>query len=176
MTQISYDVKSRPKKDSVGRTDIGWGAECGRDAVKVGGYLITSRTAKGSARTYTAIMLKAKPETGQDTVVETMIGITFETRATAAFAIWRKYYESWRSGRAHQRALDEHVHTEKRNARVRQRLERQTPDGQKAYRTELNRKARERRAAMTPEDKAADAANRQAKREHDNFMSTYNGT
>lgn len=174
MTQITYTVLNRPKKDSTGRTDISWAAECGRDAVPLGGYLITSRTAKDVPRQYTAMVVMAKPnETGQDTVVETMVGSSFETRATAAFAIWRKYYEGWRLEQTFEHERQEAIRDAKRQGRARRRAERQTPDGKEAYRLDLNSKARERRAQMTPEEKVADADKRRAKREHENFVSTY---
>lgn len=177
MTQITYTVINRPKKDSTGRTDISWAAECGRDAVPLGGYLVTARAPTGKTKTYTAIVLMAKPsETGQDAVVETMVGSSFETRATAAFAIWRKYYEGWRDQRAVQKASNESLLKGKRDARARNRLARQTPDGKEAYRLDLNRKARARRAQMTDAAKEEIASKLRAKREHDHFTSTYTGT
>ena len=177
MTQITYTVINRPKKDSTGRTDISWAAECGRDAVALGGYLITRRTLPGEKKQYTAMVLMPKQDvTGQDTVVETMVGTTFETRATAAFAIWRKYYEGWRADRRAEDEREEAVRDAKRQGRARRRAERQTPEGREAYRLELNRKARERRANMTDEEKKDDADKRRAKREHDTFVSTYTGT
>ncbi len=173
MTQMTYDVLNRPKKGSTGRTNVGWGAECGRDAVTLGGYLITSRTGKGEPRQYTAMVLISKPETGQDIVVETMVGTSFETRATAAFAIWRKYYEGWRTERTDQKAQTEQVLQQKRDARARNRLARQTPEGKEAYRLDLNAKARARRAVMTDEEKAADAAKLREKREGEAFAKMY---
>jgi len=168
MTQITYTVINRPKKDSTGRTDISWAAECGRDAVALGGYLITRRTLPGEKKQYTAMVLMPKQDvTGQDTVVETMVGTTFETRATAAFAIWRKYYEGRRVELADQRAEAEHLRQQKRLARERQREERKTPEGQQAYRDELNRKARERRANMSTEARDADAKRRRDNRLED---------
>lgn len=177
MTQITYTVINRPKKDSTGRTDISWASECGRDAVSLGGYLVTARAPKGMTKTYTAIVLMAKPnETGQDTVVETMVGTTFETRATAAFAIWRKYYEGWRLEQTFEHERQEAIRDAKRQGRARRRVARQTPEGKEAYRLELNTKARARRAHMTPEEKQTDAEKRRAKREHENFVNTYTGT
>jgi len=177
MTQITYDVLNRPKKDATGRTNVGWAAECDRDAVLLGGYLITSRTAKGDHRQYTAMVIMAKPdETGQDTVVETMVGTTFETRATAAFAIWRKYYEGWRAERRVEGERQEAILDAKRQSRARNRSARQTPEGQEAYRLDLNRKARERRANMTDEEKTADARRRLDKRVEKKFHDTYSGT
>lgn len=174
MTRINYDVKSRPKKFSAGRTNIGWAAECGRDAVEVGGYLVTTRTPKGKTRMYAAIMLGAVSDvTGQDGVVETEIGTMFETRATAAFAIWRKYYEEWRIDRLVTALNNEAILKQKREDREHQRSCRQTPEGKKAYREDLNRKARERRANMTNEERVAEAAKRRAKREHKNTVTSY---
>jgi len=177
MTQITYTVLNRPKKNSTGRTNISWAAECGRDAVTLGGYLITRRTPPGEKKQYTAIVIMPKQDvTGQDTVVETMVGSSFETRATAAFAIWRKYYEGWRLEQTFEHERQEAIRDAKRQGRARRRTERQTPEGKEAYRLELNAKARARRAQMTPEEKQDDAAKRRAKREHDNFASTYTGT
>ncbi len=174
MTQITYTVLNRPKKDSTGRTDISWAAECGRDAVPLGGYLITRRTPPGEKKQYTAMVVMAKSDvTGQDTVVETMVGTTFETRATAAFAIWRKYYAGWRMKQLAEIERGEAIRDAKRQGRARRRFLRSTPDGKEAYRLDLNRKARERRAQMTDEEKQADADKRRAKREHENFVGTY---
>ncbi len=177
MTQITYTVLNRPKKGSTGRTDISWAAECGRDAVALGGYLVTRRTPPGEKKQYVAVVLMAKPnETGQDTVVETMVGSSFETRATAAFAIWRKYYEGWRAEQRVEGERAEAILDAKRQTRARRRQERQTPEGREAYRLELNQKARARRSNMSDEERQADADKRRAKREHDNFVSTYTGT
>lgn len=174
MTQITYNVLNRPKKGSPGRTNISWASECGRDAVLLGGYLVTRRTSPGEKKQYTAIAIMAKPdETGQDTVVETMVGSSFETRATAAFAIWRKYYEGWRADRRADDEREEAILDAKRRSRIRRRMERQTPEGREAYRLDLNAKARVRRAQMTDEEKQADAAKRREKREGDAFAKTY---
>lgn len=174
MTQITYTVINRPKKNSTGRTEVGWNAECGRDAVLLGGYLVTRRTSPGEKKQYTAMVIMPKPnETGQDTVVETMVGASFETRATAAFAIWRKYYEGWRLEQTFEQERQEAIRDAARRGRARRRFERQTTDGREAYRLELNRKARARRAQMTDEDKATDAAKRRAKREGESFAKIY---
>lgn len=157
MTDFTYTVIKRPKKFETGRTDISWATECGREAVTLGGYLVTARAPKGTTRQYTAFMV-------QDSV-ETEIGTTFETRAQAAFAIWRKYYEGWRSDRTVKRGEAEAELQAKRDARAKRRSERQTPEGQKTYREELNQKARERRAAMTAEERVMEASKRRAKRE-----------
>lgn len=176
MTQITYTVLNRPKKGSTGRTDISWAAECGRDAVTLGGYLITRRTLPGEKKQYIAMVMMAKPnETGQGTVVETMVGSSFETRATAAFAIWRKYYEGWRLEQTFEHERQEAIRDAKRQGRARRRFLRSTPDGKEAYRLGLNKQARERRAQMTTEEKNADAAKRRAKRERENYVSTYVG-
>lgn len=162
MTDFTYTVINRPKKDSAGRTNISWGAECGRDEVPLGGYLVTSRTAKGESRNYQAFMIKQDAD-GNDT--ETLIGDGFETRAKAAFAIWRKYYADWRDQRAQQKAAAEAEKQRRRDERASRKAFRATPEGKKAYQDELNRKARERRAAMTPADRKAEADARRAKRE-----------
>lgn len=176
MTQINYDVLNRPKKGSTGRTNVGWAAECARDAVPLGGYLITRRTLPGEKKQYTAMVLMAKPETGQDTVVETMVGTDFETRATAAFAIWRKYYEGWRDEQRVEGERQDAIRDAKRLARVRRRFLRSTPEGQKAYREELNAKARARWAALSAVEKATDAAKRRTNREDKSFHESYTGT
>jgi len=176
MTKMIYDVIERPKKDSTGRTDIGWEAECGRNAVPLGGYLITRRTPPSEKKQYTAMVISPKPESGQVTIVETMVGTNFETRATAAFAIWRKYYEGWRAKRADKKADVEAILEQKSLARASRRQERQTPEGQKAYREELNRKARERRANMTDDEREKETLKRRLKREDDAFTSTYTST
>lgn len=168
MTKMIYDVLYRPKKNSEGRTDIGWEAECGREAVPVGGYLITNRTLPNEKRQYTAMVTKVN-ESGVQ--IDTMVGASFETRASAAFAIWRKYYEGWRAERADEKASNEYTREQQREARTKQREFRQTPEGQKAYREELNRKARERRASMTPEEIAMAAAKRRSKRFADKIAS-----
>lgn len=174
MTQITYTVLNRPKKDSTGRTNISWAAECGRDAVTLGGYLITRRTPPGKKKQYIAMVSMAKvDDTGQDTVVDIMVGTDYETRATAAFAIWRKYYEGWRAEQRIEGERQDAIRDAKREARASNRIARQTPEGRQAYRDELNRKARERRANMTDEEKAAEAAKRRDKREHQSTVDSY---
>ena len=158
MTDFTYTVIKRPKKFETGRTDISWAAECGRDAVTLGGFLITSRALKGTKKQYTAVMT-------QGMITGTFVGDKFETRAQAAFAIWRKYYEGWRTERRVEDEREEAIRDAKRQSRVRRRFARQTPEGQQAYKDDLNRRARERRAAMTAEERVADAAKRRAKRE-----------
>lgn len=162
MTDFTYDVLYRPKKGKTGRTNVGWAAECGREAVQVGGYLVTRRASKGEPKTYTAFMTKQEAD---GTMVELYVGNDFETRAQAAFAIWRKYYEPEREARERQKAAEEAERKRRREERIRKRAFRQTPEGQKAYREELNAKARARRAAMTPEQKAEEARKRRKKRE-----------
>lgn len=169
MTDFSYTVINRPKKDSAGRTDISWTAECGRDEVPLGGYLVTTRTAKGESRNYQAFMVQTDTD-GNTT--EVFVGDGFETRAQAAFAIWRKYYADWRATRAQQKAADEAEKQRRREERARRKAFRSTPEGKKAYQDELNRKARERRAAMTPEDRKAEAEARRAKREASTMVAT----
>lgn len=170
MTDFTYTVIERPKKDNPGRTDIGWAASAGRDAVQLGGYLVTNRTAKGEKRDYQAFMVK--PDSYGEMTME-FVGDTFETRAQAAFAIWRKYYEGERMRRAQEKAQTEAEKQQRRDERARRREFRQTPEGQKAYREELNRKARERRASMTDEQKAEAAAKLRAKREHQTTVASY---
>lgn len=163
MTKIIYSVINRPKKDRNGRTDVSWLAECDREAVKLGGYLLTSRAVKGLPKVYYAVMLKETIEAGVPVVHETVVGDTFGTRAQASFAIWRAYYKDWRGDRAFERSWTEAEAEDKRRNRVRAKAFRQTPEGQEAYRLELNTKARDRRAAMTPDEKQAVTDKRKAK-------------
>lgn len=174
MTKMVYTVLKRPTSGFTGRTDISWGAECGRDAVRLGGYLITKRHHRGETKRYTAMVIRPnRGNTGQDTLIETLVGTEFETRATAAFAIWRKYYQGWRAQRADAKVDKEAIRELKRLARKDRKQERQTPEGRKAYRLELNRKARVRRANFTAEDRAKTAADRRSKIKNDNFIGTY---
>lgn len=163
MTKIIYSVISRPKKHDSGRTDIGWLAECDRAAVKLGGYLLTSRAVKGLPKTYDAVMLKETVEAGQPVVHETPVGDSFETRAQASFAIWRAYYADLRNDRAFERAWTEANAEDKRRNRAKAKAFRQTTDGAEAYRLELNQKARDRRAVMTPDEKQTVTDKRKAK-------------
>ena len=163
MTKIIYDVISRPKKNDSGRTDIGWLAECDRAAVKLGGYLLTSRAVKGLPKTYYAVMVKETIEAGINVAHETVVGDSFETRAQASFAIWRAYYADLRNDRAFERAWTEAIAEDKRRKRVKAKAFRQTTDGSEAYRLELNQKARDRRAVMTPVEKQAVIDKRKAK-------------
>ena len=177
MTKIVYTVINRPKTGEYGRTNIGWKEECGRAAVVIGGYLTTFRTPKGAPKSYTATMINPRPDLdGHDGRVETLIGINYQTRATAAFAIWRKYYEGWRIKRDTEKSNNEAVLVAKREERRLRRIARQTPEGMKAYRNDLNAKARARRANMTEAERKENTVKRRAKREHDKFSSTYNGT
>lgn len=174
MTQITYTVINRPKKNSTGRTDISWAAECGRDAVTLGGYLITRRTLSGAKKQYIAMVSMPKvDDTGQDTVVDIMVGTDYKTRATAAFAIWRKYYKDWRTEQRIEGERQDAIRDAKRLARARNRFLRSTPEGQKAYREELNRKARARRAQMTDAAKKEAASKLRAKREHHSTVKGY---
>lgn len=163
MTKIIYDVISRPKKHDSGRTDVGWLAECGREAVKLGGYLLTSRAVKGLPKVYYAVMLKETIEAGETVAHETVVGDTFGTRAQASFAIWRAYYADLRNDRAFERAWSEAEAEDKRRNRAKAKAYRQTPEGKEAYRLELNQKAQVRRDAMTPEEKQAVIDKRKAK-------------
>ena len=158
MTKMIYTVINRPKKDIAGRTNIGWHAEGEREEVSIGGFLETSRTLPGEVRRYHAVMIKGG--------VRTSVGNNHETRAQAAFAIWRSYYSDWRAERnstKEQVLLAKEARAEERE-RIREY--RATPEGQKAYRAELNRKAKVRRDSMTPEQKAEIYAKRRAKRAH----------
>lgn len=170
MTMFAYTVVNRPKKDAVGRTNISWAAECGREAVALGGYLVTSRTKKGEDRNYIAYMHKADAE---GNATDTLVGDGFTTRAQAAFAIWRSYYSDWRATRNAERSQREAQKLARREERAKRRAYRETPEGREAYRLELNRKARERRANMTAEEKAAEAAKRRAKREQAATVASY---
>jgi hypothetical protein len=156
MTKMTYDVINRPKNDQSGRTNVGWAAERGKEAVTVGGYLTTSRAAKGQSRIYTATMIKGG--------IETVVGNTFTTRAQAAFAIWRAYNVDFRDERAINRARVEAEAENRRRDRAIRKAYRQTPEGLEAYRAELNEKARIRRESLTDEQKAALVAKRKAKR------------
>lgn len=163
MTKIIYTVVNRPKKDRNGRTDVSWLSECDREAVKLGGYLITSRATKGLPKLYYAVMLKETIEAGVSVVHETVVGDTFESRAQASFAIWRAYYKEWRDTRSFDRAWAEAEAEDRRRTRAKAKAFRQTPDGAEAYRLELNKKAQVRRDAMTPDEKQAVIDKRKAK-------------
>jgi hypothetical protein len=169
MTEFAYTVIKRPTKDEAGRTEIGWAAGAGREAVPFGGFVTTNRTPKGESRKYAAYTCMPSP----DHMQPVFVGDTFKTRAQAAFAIWRKYYEDARMQRAQEKAQTEAEKQQRREERARRREYRQTPEGQKAYREELNRKARERRATMTDEQKAEVAAKLRAKREHTSTVASY---
>ncbi len=146
MTKIIYSVIDRPKKDSTGRTNVGWLAECGRPEVSYGGHLITQRTVKGQDRSYLAVVSKDN--------LERTLADTFTSRAQASFAIWRAYHEDWRNARSMDRDHGEAIRENKRRQRAAVRAFRKTDDGKEAYRLELNSKARARRANMTPDEKA----------------------
>ncbi len=163
MTKIIYSVVKRPKKLDTGRTDVGWAAECDREAVKLGGYMITSRAVKGLPKLYEAVMVKETMVNGVNVADEYPIGDTFNTRAQASFAIWRSYYAGWRNERSLERAHDEAVVEDKRRGRAKMRDARQTPEGKEAYRLELNRKAQAKRNAMTDDEKQAVVDKRKAK-------------
>lgn len=160
MTKMTYTVINRPKKDRAGRTSIGWRAECGREEVAVGGFLETSRTPPGEVRRYHAVMFKDG--------VRTSVGNNHETRAQAAFAIWRAYYSDWRdkqnSDKAYERSMEEAEAENRRLARVAKKAYRETHEGREAYQQVLRKRAKAKRDAMTPEQKAKMYAKRRAKR------------
>lgn len=163
MTKIIYSVVKRPKKLNTGRTDVGWAAECDREAVKLGGYMITSRAVKGLPKLYEAVMVKETMVNGVNVAAEHPIGDTFNTRAQASFAIWRAYYAGWRNDRSLERAHVEAEAEDKRRGRAKAKAFRQTPAGAESYRLELNEKARAHREAMTDDEKQAVVDKRKAK-------------
>ena len=161
MTKMVYTVVNRPKKDETGRTDIGWKEDGVSKAVNFAGYLITSRTKRGETRKYSAYLI-ATPEgfIGK----QFHVGDNFETRAQAAFAIWREYYFDVKCERKMAKVAEAADHDQRQKEREDRKKFRATPEGQQAYRDELNRKAQTRRAAMTSEEKAVIAAKRKEKR------------
>jgi len=150
MTKMIYTVVNRPKKDAYGQTDIGWLAECGRDAVPLGGFLITSRTLPGDDREYVARAYTSLKEGIASTI---NLGSTFKTRSSAAFAIWRYHYKDLRTEQQTIKRDDLALKDRKRDERKKIRDARLTPEGKEAYRLELNRKAREKRHLMPLEQK-----------------------
>ena len=170
MTMFTFTVVNRPKKDATGRTNVSWPAECGRAAVPLGGYLITSRTKKGADRNYVAYMTKLDAD---ENSVDSLVGDGFTSRVQAAFAIWRMYYADWRSKRQAERVQKDAEKQARREQRAKRRAYRETPEGKEAYRLELNAKARERRQNMTEEERAAERAKRRAKREQAATVASY---
>lgn len=156
MTKMIYTVINRPKKNTAGRTNIGWTDECERNAVPTAGFLETSRTLPHEVRRYHAVMIKDGKSTS--------VGNNHETRAQAAFAIWRAYYSDWRNTRNSTKEQAMLAKDERVEKRKKIRADRATPEGQEAYRLELNRKAKERRDSMTAELKAEIFTKRRAKR------------
>lgn len=161
MTKMVYTVIRRPKKDSPGRTDIGWKEDSASKEVPHAGFLFTSRTKCGQVRKYTAYLI-----TSRDGSIETRVhlGDDFETRAQAAFAIWREYYSEKKRIQYIIRLTDEISRDQRRRARAIQKKFRATPEGMEEYRKHLNAQAAARRAAMTPEQKAVTAAKRKEQR------------
>lgn len=166
MTKMVYTVINRPKKDETGRTDIGWKADNVSEEVPYAGFLVTSRTKKGEVRTYTAVVVKS-PDGFPEFKTKKRLGDDFTSRAQAAFAIWRAYYSDMKTERQMAKLAEEDASDQRRMWRVARKAFRDTPAGAKAYRNELNEKARVRRASMTPEEKANIAARRREKRKLD---------
>ena len=163
MTKMVYTVINRPKKDETGRTDIGWLADGASEEVPYAGFLVTSRTKKGELRTYSATVVKS-PAGFPEFKTKKHLGDDFETRARAAFAIWRAYYSDVKTERHMAKAAEQEDRELRRKGREDRKAFRATPAGMEAYRKELNEKARVRRASMTPEEKAAIAERRREKR------------
>ncbi len=157
MTKMVYTVVQRPKKFDSGRTDIGWKEDGGFEAVPCAGYLITSRTKKGELRTYSAYAF-------QDAPYDSHLGDDFTTRAQAAFAIWRSYYLVDKTERFMAKKIEGIERDQRREARLKLKELRKTPEGQAEYKKLLNAQARARRAAMTHEQKAVATAKRKEKR------------
>jgi len=147
MTKMIYTVVRRPKVGRHGLTTIGWAEECGREAIVTGGYLHTRRTLPGEQTYYTAIMTKAN--------FDRWLGDKFETRAQAAFAIWRLYYKNERAKRDQDKANEANGKHARAVGRKHKREHRATPEGQEERRLMLNRKAKEKRDNMTDEQRKA---------------------
>ena len=168
MTKMVYTVINRPKKDETGRTDIGWLADGASEEVPYAGFLVTSRTKKGELRTYSATVVKSPDHDAlPEFKIKKHLGDDFETRAQAAFAIWRAFYSGVKTERQVAKLAEQEDSERRRKEREDRKAFRATPVGMDAYRKELNEKSRVRRALMTPEEKANIAARRREKRKLD---------
>lgn len=163
MTKMVYTVVRRPKKFDSGRTDIGWKEDGTSEAVPRAGYLITSRTVRGQKRKYSAYV--STPFSYENFYIWGYhLGDEFETRAQAAFAIWREYYKDKKDTRKAERKEKESQRSVRREARLKLKEYRKTPEGLAEYKKLLNAQAVARRAAMTSEQKAVAGAERKEKR------------
>jgi hypothetical protein len=161
MTKMVYGVVRRPKKFDSGRTHVGWKEDGASNAVQFAGYLLTSRTKRGHTRKYTAYLCMS-PEGFLGKRIH--LGDDFKTRAQAAFAIWREYYKDKKDARRTERKEEKVQRGVRREARLKLKEHRKTPEGLVEYKKLLNAQAVARRTAMTSEQKAVIAAKRKEKR------------